>query len=168
MNWCFQIVVLEKTLESPWDSKEIKPVNPRGNQSWIFIGRTDAEAEALIIWSPDGKRGLTGKDPDAEKGWGQEKGSTKDEMVGWHHWLNGHEFEQIIGESEGQLPCSLDRKESACNAGDLGSIPRSGRSSGEGNDNQLQFSCLESPRGQRSLVGYTVHGVKKSRIRLSD
>ena len=93
-NWYFQTVVLEKTLESPLDDKEIKPVNPKGNQSWIFIGRTDAEAEALVFWPPDVKSRLTGKDPDAGKDWGQEEeGKTEDEMVGWHHQLNGHEFE---------------------------------------------------------------------------
>ena len=88
-NWCFQTVLLEKTLESSLDSK-IKPVNPKGNQPWIFIGRTDAEAEALILWPPDAKSWLIGKDPDAGKDWGyKEKGTTEDEMVGWHHWLNG-------------------------------------------------------------------------------
>jgi len=99
-NWCFWTVVLEKALESPLDSKEIKPVNPKGNQSWIFIGRT--HAEALILWSPDVRIWLTGKDPDAGKDWGQEKGATEDEMVGWHHWLNGHELEQTPGDSERQ------------------------------------------------------------------
>ena len=100
-NWCYRTVVLEKTLESPLDSKEIKPVNPKGNQSWIFIGRTDAEVESPILWSPDGKSQLTGKDSDAGKDWGQEeKGLTEDEMVGWHHWLNGHEFEQTPRDSE--------------------------------------------------------------------
>ena len=91
-NWCFQNVVLEnKTLKSSLDSREIKPVNPKGNQPWIFIGRTDGEAEAPVFWSPDGKSWLTGKDPDAEKDWGKvEKEVTEDEMVGWHHWLNGH------------------------------------------------------------------------------
>ena len=102
-NWCFQTAVLKKTLESPLDYKEIKPVNPKGNQPWIVIGRTDAEAEALILWSPDAKSWLTGKDPDAGKDWGQEeKGMTENEMVGWHHWHNGHEFEQILGGGEGQ------------------------------------------------------------------
>ena len=91
-NWWFWTVVLEKTLESPLDCKEIKPVNPKGN--WIFIERTDAEAETPILWPPDAKNWLTGKDPDAGKDWGQEeKGMTEDEMVGWHHWLNGHELE---------------------------------------------------------------------------
>ena len=94
MNWCFQIVVLEKTFESPLDSKEVKPVNPKGNQLWLFIGRTDTEA--LILWPPDVKSPLIGKDPDAGKDWGQEeKGATEDEMVGWHHQINGHEFEQM-------------------------------------------------------------------------
>ena len=101
-NWCFWTVVLEKTLESPLDCK-IKPVPPKGNQPWIFIGRTDAEAQSLILWPPDVKSQLTGKDPDAGKDWGQEeKGTTEDKMVGWHHWLNGLEFEQTPGHSEGQ------------------------------------------------------------------
>ena len=99
-NWCFWIVVLEKTLESP--CKEIKPVNPKGNQPWIFIGRTDAEAEVLILWPPDAKSWLTGKDPDARNDWRQEKWATEDKMIGWHHQLNGHEFEQTLGDSEGQ------------------------------------------------------------------
>jgi len=93
-NWCFWTVVLEKTLESPLDSKEIQPVHPKGNQSWMFIGRADAEAETPILWPPAVKSWLIGKDPDAGKDWRREKkGTTEDEMVGWHHWLNGHEFE---------------------------------------------------------------------------
>ena len=87
-------MVLEKTLESPLDYMEIQPVHPKGNQSWIFIGRTDAEVEAQTLWLPDGKNWLIWKDPDAMKDWRQEeKGMTKDEMIGWHLWLNGHEFE---------------------------------------------------------------------------
>ena len=102
-NWCFWTVVLEKTLESPLDGKEIKPVNSKGNQSWIFIGRTDSEVEALILWPSDVMSWLIGKDPDAGKDWRQgERGMTKEEMVGWHHWLNGREFEQALGDSEGQ------------------------------------------------------------------
>ena len=94
-NWCFWTVVLEETLESPLDCKEIKSVNPKENQSWIFIGRTDAEAETPIVWPPEAKSRLTRKDPDAGKdGRQEEKGTTEDEMVGWHHWLNGHKFEQ--------------------------------------------------------------------------
>ena len=92
-NWYFWIVVLQKTLECPFNCKEITPVNPKGNQSWIFIGRTDAEAETPVIWLPDVKNWLIGKDPDAGKDWRWEKGTTEDEMVGWHHQLNGHEFE---------------------------------------------------------------------------
>ena len=92
-NQCFWTVVLEKTLESPLDLKEIQPVHPKGNQSWIFIGRTDAEAESPVLWPPDEKNWLIWKDPNAGKDWGQEqKGTTEDEMVGWHHRLNGHEF----------------------------------------------------------------------------
>ena len=102
-NWCFGIVVLEKTLESPLDSKEIKPVILKGNQPWIFIARTDSEAEAPILWPPDVKSWLTGKDPDAGKDWGQkERGETDDEMIWRHHWFNGHEFEQALGDSKEQ------------------------------------------------------------------
>ena len=98
-------MVLEKTFESPMDSKEIQPVNPRGSQSRMFIGRTDAEAEAeaLILWSPDAKNWLPGKNSDAGKDWRQEeKGTIEDKMVGWHYWLNGHEFEQALGVGDGQ------------------------------------------------------------------
>ena len=107
-NWCFWTVVLEKILESPLDCKEIQSIHPKGNQSWIFIGRTAAEAETLILWPPDAKNWLIGKDPDAWKEWGQEeKGKTEDEMVGWHHQLNGHEFEQVpgVGDGQGSLVC---------------------------------------------------------------
>ena len=111
-NWCFRTVVLEKTLESPLDSKEIQPVNLKGNQPWIFIGRTDAEAEAPILWPPDVKNWLIGKDPDAGKDWRQEeKGMTEDEMVGWQHRLDGHELEQALGVGDGQgsLACFSPR-----------------------------------------------------------
>ena len=102
-NWCFWTVVLEKTLESPLDCKEIQPVHPKGNQSWIFIRRTDVEAEPPILWPPDTKSQFIRKDPDAGKDWRQEeKGTTEDEMVRWHHWLNGHEFEQALRDDEGQ------------------------------------------------------------------
>ena len=97
---------LERTYiqtESPLEGKDIKPVNPKGNQPWIFIGRTDAEAEAPILWPPDANNWFIGKDPDAGKDWRQEeKGTTEDEMIGWHHQLNGHEFEKALGDSEGQ------------------------------------------------------------------
>ena len=102
-NWCFWTVVLEKTLESPLDCKEIQPVNPKGDQSWIFIGRTDAEAETPILWLPDAKSWLTWKDPDAGKDWRrEEKGTTENEMVGWHLLLDGHECEQALGVGDGQ------------------------------------------------------------------
>ena len=102
-NWWLQTVVLEKTPESPLDSKELKSVSPKGNQPCIFIEMIGAEAEAPILWPPNVKSQLIGKDPDAGKDWGQEeKGVTKDEMVGWHHWLNGHEFKQTHGDGEGQ------------------------------------------------------------------
>ena len=98
---------LEKTLESPLDSKEIKPVNPKGNQPWIFTGMTDAEAEAPILWPPDEKSRLTGKAPEVEKDWRWGKGITEDKMVGWHHRPNGHESEQVPGdvERQGSLAC---------------------------------------------------------------
>ena len=102
-NWCFWTVVLEKTLESPLDCKEIQPVHPKGNQSWIFIGRTDAEAETPVLWPPEVKSWLTGKDPDAGKDRGQEeKGMAENEMVGWHHQFDRLEFEQALGDDEGQ------------------------------------------------------------------
>ena len=95
--------MLEKTLESPLDCKETKPINPKGNQPWIFIERTDAEAELLILWPPDAKSCLIWKDPDAGKEWRQEeKGMTEDEMVGWHHWFSGHEFVHTPGDVEGK------------------------------------------------------------------
>ena len=107
-NWCFWTVMLEKTLESPLDCKEIQPVNPKGNQSWIFTGRTDAEAETPTPWPPDAKSWLIRKDSDAGKDWRQDKKeTTEDEMVGWHHWLYGHEFEQApgFGDRQGSLVC---------------------------------------------------------------
>ena len=115
-NWCFWTAVLEKTLESPLDCKEIQPVHPK-DQSWVFIGRTDAEAETPILWPPDGKSWLIGKDPDTGKDWGQEeKGTTEDVMVSWHLRPNGHGFEQALGVGDGQgdlVCCSpWGRKES--------------------------------------------------------
>ena len=107
-NWYLRTVVLEKTLESPLDCKEIQPVHPKGTQSWMFIGRTDAEAETPVLWPPDGKNWLIGKDSDAGQDWRQEeKGMTEDEMVGWHPRLNGHEFEQApgVGDGQGSLAC---------------------------------------------------------------
>ena len=107
-NWCFWAVVLEKTLDCPLDCKEIQPVNPKGNQSWIFTGRTDAEAEASIFWTPHEKNWHLKKGSDAGKDSRQEeKGMTEGEMVEWHHWLNGHEFEQApgVGDGRGSLVC---------------------------------------------------------------
>ena len=102
-NWCFWTVVLEKTLESPLDCKEIKPVHSKGDQSWVFLGRNDAKAETLVLWPPHTKCWLIGKDSDAGRDWGQEeKGTTEDEMAGWHHWLNGPESEWTPGAGDGQ------------------------------------------------------------------
>ena len=109
-NWCSWTVVLERILQSPLDCKELQPVHPKGNLSWIFIGRTDAEAETPVLWPPDVKNWLIGKDPDTGKGWRQGKGMTEDKMVGWHHWLDRHEFEQALGVGDGQeslVCCSL-------------------------------------------------------------
>ena len=116
-NWCFWTVVLDKTLESPLDCKAIKPINSKGNQSWIVIGRTDAEDGASILWLLDAKNCLIRKDPNVGKAWRQEeKGTTEDEMIGWHHWLDGHEFDQAPGVNDGQgslVCCSpWGRKES--------------------------------------------------------
>ena len=102
-DWCFWTVVLEKTLESPLDSKEIQPVHPKGDQSWVFIGRTDVEGETPVLWPPDSKSWLTGKDPDSGNDWRQEeKGMTEDEMVGWHHRFNGCGFGWAPGVGDGQ------------------------------------------------------------------
>ena len=109
-NLRFQTMVLEKTLESPLDCKELKPVSPKGNWPWIFIGRTDVEAETPMLWPPDVKNWLVGKDPNAGKHWRREdKGMTEDEMVGWHHWLNGHKFGWIpgVGDGQGGLVCCI-------------------------------------------------------------
>ena len=116
-NWCFWTVVLEKTLGSPLDCKEIQPVQPKGDQSWVFIGRTHVEAETPVLWPPDSKSWLIWKDPDAGKDWGQEeKGMTEDEMVWWHHWLDRHGFGWSlgVGDEQGGLVCcsSWVRKES--------------------------------------------------------
>ena len=148
-----------KTLESPLDCKEIKPVNPKGNPSWVFIGKIDAEAETPILWPSDAKNWLIGKGPDAGKDWRwEEKGMTEDEMVGWHHWLYGYEFKQApgVGDGPGSLACCypLEATELTvvenppANAGDvrdMGSNPGSGRSSGGGHGNPLQYSYLENP-----------------------
>ena len=102
-SWCFWTVVLEKTLESPLDCMEIQPVHPKGDQSWVFFGRTDAEAETSVLWLPHVKSWLIGKDCDADRDWGQEeKGTTEDEMAGWYHQLDGHDIEWTPGVSDGQ------------------------------------------------------------------
>ena len=182
-NWCFWTVVLEKTLESPLDCKEIQPVHPKGDQSWVFNGRTDVEAETPMLWPPDAKSWLIGKDPGAGKDWRQEeKGTTEDKMVGWHHLLNGRRFGWTPGTGDGQggLACcdswgpkepdtterlnwtELAEFEASLVAQSVknlpamqegqGSIPGSRRSPGEGNGNPLQYSCLEKFHGQGSLV----------------
>ena len=115
-NWCFWTVVLEKTLEGPLDCKEIQPVRPKGDQSWVFFGRNDAKAETPVLWPPHVKSWLIGKDSDAGRDWGQEeKWTTEDEMAWWHHWLDGREFEWTpgVGDGQGGLACdSWGRKES--------------------------------------------------------
>ena len=116
-NWCFWTMVLEKTLESPLDCKEIQPVHSEGDQPWDFFGRNDAKAETLVLWPPHARSWLIGKDPDAGRDWGQEeKGTTEDEMAGWHHWLDGRESQWTLGVVDGQggLACcdSWGHKES--------------------------------------------------------
>ena len=133
-TWCFWAMVLEKTFESPLDCKKIQPVHPKRNQSWIFIGRTDAEAETPILWPTDAKNWLTGKDPDAGKDWRQEeKGTTEDEMAGWHHGLDGRESEWTPGDGDeqGGLACcdswgrkELDTNWTALSATELNWIPK--------------------------------------------
>ena len=162
-NWCFWTVVL-KTLESLLDCK-VKPIKRKGNQPWIFIGRTDAEVEAPILWPPDAKSRLVGRDPDAGKDWGQkEKGATEDEIIGWHHWLNGHEFEQTPGDSEGQesLACCSPWGDKELDFCDFLVTEQ-----GEGNGTPLQYSCLENPMDGGAWKA-AVHGIAEGRTRLSD
>ena len=166
--------MLEKTFESPLDCKEIQPVHSKGDRSWVFFGRNDAKGETPVLWPPHAKSWLIGKDSDAGRNWGQEeKGTIEDEIAGWHHRLDGHEFEWTPGVGDGQgdlaccnswghkesdmterlnwtevnyagLPCQLNGKESACNVEEPGSIPELARPLGEGNGNPLQCSCLEN------------------------
>ena len=170
-NWCFWIVVPEKTLESPLDCKEIQPVHPKGDQSWIFIGRTDAEAETPILRPPDRKSQLTGKDPDAGKDSRQEKkGTTEDEMVGWHHWLDEHEFEQTLWDSEGQggLACcspwghkesdtteQLNSSNPDCPSSAIRAAPRlGGRPLEQGPLPKRHGQCLEAPLASSSRADW--------------
>ena len=156
-NWCFWTVVLEKTLERPLDCKEVQPVHPKGNQSWIFTGRTDAEAEAPILWPLDAKNWHLGKDPDAGKDWRQEeKGTTEDELVGWHHQLDGHEFEQALEVGDGQ--------------GDLARCSPWGHKESDTTewlnwteDYGIQSHHFMANRGDKHA---TIHGVVKSQTRL--
>ena len=155
-NKYFWTVVLKKTLESPLNCKEIKPVNPKGNQSWIFIGMTDAKDEAPILWPPDAKNWLTGKDPDAGKDWRQEeKGMTEDEKVGWHRRLNGYEFEQApgVGDGQGGLACCCpwgrhdwvteQQQEQQWSLADWLGDPRAAL------EPMFSMSALKAPRGPR-------------------
>ena len=138
-NWCFWTAVLEKTLESPSDCKEIQPVHSKGDQSWVFFGRNDAKAETPVLWPPHIKSWLIGKDADVGRDWGQEeKGTAEDEMAGWHHWLNGRlsELQELVMDREAWCAvihgvAGSDGKES--NMGYLNSIPEPGRSPEEGN-----------------------------------
>ena len=188
-NWCYWTVMLEKTLESPLDCKEIQPVHSKGDQPWVFFARNDAEAETPVLWPPHAKSWLIGKDPDAGRDWGQEeKGTTENEMIGWHHWLNGREFGWTpgVGDGQGDLACcnSWGRKESdtseRLNWTELtyilgfpgGSVIKNppadirdeGWISGSGrfprNGNPLQYSCLRNSK-DRGAWRATVHRVTK-------
>ena len=149
-NWCFWTVVLEKTLESPLDCKEIQLVHSEGDQAWDFFGRNDAKAETPVLWPPHAKSWLIGKHSDAGRDWGQEeKGMSEDEMAGWHHWLDGRESEWTpgVGDGQGGLACrdSWGHKESDTTERLIWS-DLIGLEIGEGNGNPLQFPCLENPR----------------------
>ena len=164
-NWCFQTVVLEKTLESLLDNKEIKPVNAKGNQPWISTGRTDAKAEAPILWPPDTNSWLTGKvswERLLGKDWGQEKGVAEDQMVRKHHWHNGHEFEQTLGDSEGQtgLACCSpwSRKESDT----AWQLNNSSRANTFSNKNQDSHPCLIDYIKSMLLLHSIWNGTKSS------
>ena len=164
-NWCFWTVVLEKTLESSLDCKEIQPVHPKGEQSWVFMGSTDAKPETPVLCPPHVKSWLIGKDPDAGRDWGQEeKGTTKDEMAEWHHCLDGHEFEWTLGFDDGQgvLACcdSFGLKES--DTTEWLHFQFSLLCIGEGNCNPLQCSYLENPRDGRAWWA-AVYKVAQSR-----
>ena len=148
-NWCFWTVVLEKTLESPLDCKQIQPVHSEGDQPWDFFGRNNAKAETPELWPPHSKSWLIGKDSDAGRDCGQEeKGMTEDEMAGWYYWLDGRESEWTLGVGDGQegLACcnSWGRKE--LDTTDRLHFHFSLSCIGEGNGNPLQYSCLENPR----------------------
>ena len=180
-NWCLWIV-LEKTLGSPLDTKEIQPVHTKGNQSWIIIGRTDSEAEALILWPPDVKNWLTGKNSVTGKDYGQEeKGMTEDEMVGWHHWLSGHEFEPVLenGEEQGSLACCspwgsqrvryhwvTEQKTTAINSGALlPSAPKAVAVELRGGDRSKTYEvCVKFPKFGNWLVDY--EGMRREEIKV--
>ena len=152
-NWCSWTVVLEKTLESPLDHKEVQPVHSKGDQRWVFFGRNNVKAETPILWPPHAKSWLIGKDSDAGRDWGQEeKGTTEDEMAGWHQWLNGSEFEWIpgVGDGQGGLAC--------CNSWGLMSCQTRLSNWTELNSWKWQPTPVflpEKSRGQRNLVGYS-------------
>ena len=173
-NWYFWTVVLEKILESHLDSEEIQPVHPEGNQSWIFIWRTDIEAETPLLWPPNTKNWLIGKDPDAGKDWRwEEQGMTEDEMIGWHHRLNGHEIEKALGVGDGQgsLACTTvhgvsKSRTQLSNWTDWLTPDMLPRLLGVRNGNPLQCSCLENPT-DRGAWQATIHGVAKSSTWLS-
>ena len=160
-NWCFWTVVLEKTLASPFDCKEIQPVHSKGDHSWVFIGRTDVEAEAPILWPLDAKSWLIWKDPDARIDWGQEKGMTEDEMVGWHHRLNGHRFGWTLGVGDGQggLECCSSWGHR---------VRQNWATELNWTDENFKVPRLISPESVVGLLAlYSFHGAKQSPVKIS-
>ena len=167
-NWCFWSVVLQKTLASPLDCKEIQPVHSKGDQSWVFFGRNDAKAETPVLWPPRVKSWLIGKDFDAGRDWEQEeKGTTEDEMARWHHWLDGREFEWTpgVGDGQGGLACcdSWGRKESGIKESDTTERLNWYWTDNGTNGNPLQVFLPWGFHGQRSLEGCVVHRVTRVR-----
>ena len=173
-NWCFWTVVLEKTLESPLDFKEIQPVHRKGDQSWVFFVRTDVKAETPVLWPPDEKNWLIGKDPDPGKDWGQEeKGTTEDEMVGWHHQLDWHGFGWTpgVGDRQGGLACCGSLSHKMSDTTERLNWTEVQNDGGLGWDDSSRFfffndkKYILKPKGKISYAIYSVYEVKKKQTK---